>query len=132
MLFIRQNLLAIIWSIVIIILCSIPGQKFPDTSFLEIPHLDKVIHFGLYFILATVTIKGFHNQDKVLGLSSSPFLCTVVYSISLGILIEILQHYFIPFRQGDAYDVFANAGGSITGALLIYYKLAPNYFLLGN
>lgn len=132
MLFIRQNVLAILWSIIIIILCSIPGQEFPDTSFLDIPQLDKIIHFCLYFILSILTVKGFYTQDYISFLAKYSYAFAVVYSICLGIIIELLQHYFIPFRAGDVYDVFANVGGSITGTLFIYYKLIPRYFLLDN
>lgn len=132
MLFIRQNVLAILWSIIIIILCSIPGQEFPDTSFLDIPQLDKIIHFCLYLILSILTVKGFYTQDKIKSLTKYPYVFAVVYSICLGIIIELLQYYFIPFRAGDLYDVFANIGGCITGALLSHYKLLPRYFLLDN
>lgn len=130
MLFIRPNLLAILWSIIIIILCSIPGQEFPDTSFLDIPHLDKIIHFGLYCILSVVTVNGFYKQIRISLLAQSPYLFTIIYSISLGVVIEVLQHYIIPFRQGDIYDVLANAGGCIFGSILVFYKLVPHFFLL--
>ena len=132
MLFIRQNVLAILWSIIIIVLCSIPGQEFPDTSFLDIPHLDKIIHFGLYFILSIVTIKGFYLQDKINIIARFPFISTIAYTVSLGIIIELLQHFYINFRQGDIYDVFANAGGSFIGFLLVFNRLVPKFFLLGN
>ena len=56
----------------------------------------------------------------------------VAITLSLGIFIEVLQHFFITFRQGDILDVIANAGGTITGVLLVLNKLAPKYFLLSN
>lgn len=130
--FIRYNLLALAWSIVIIILCSIPGQEFPDTSFLDVPHLDKIVHFSLFFILSLVTIKGLYNQKASNLLAYSPYLFTIVYGIVLGIVLEFSQHYFIVYRTGDVYDVLANTSGSLLGALAIYYKRAPNYFLLDN
>ena len=130
--FIRYNLLTIMWSIIIIVLCSIPGQEFPDTSFLDIAHIDKIVHFGLYFILSVVAIKGFSIQNKINRVANSPFLYTILYSIFLGIIIELLQYSVIPFRQGDIYDVLANAVGSVCGVLLVYYRLTPNYFLLDN
>ena len=39
----------IIWILIIFILCAMPSEDIPDPH-LDIPHLDKVIHFGMFFI----------------------------------------------------------------------------------
>ena len=122
--FFRNNLLTIIWSIVIIVLCCIPGKEFPEASIFEIPHLDKIVHFTFYFILSIIGVKGISKQTK------SPFLFILLYGVLLGVLIETAQHYSIPFRDGNIYDALANSLGSVLGLAVVYYKLAPNYFLL--
>jgi VanZ family protein len=132
LLFIRTNLLAILWSVIIIILCSIPGQEFPDTSFIDIPHLDKIVHFFLFFVLSVVTVKGLSNQKSIKTLASSPYVYTLIYAVCLGTIMEPVQHYFIAFRQGDVYDTLANISGATVGTLFIHYRLAPNYFLLNK
>lgn len=120
--FFQYNLLTIIWSIIIIILCCIPGKEFPEASIFEIPHLDKIVHFILYFILSIIGVKGVSKQTKF------PFLYVLLYGVMLGITIEIVQNYFIPFRDGNLFDALANILGSGVGLTFIYYKLVPNYF----
>lgn len=130
--FFRHNLLAIIWSIIIIILCSIPGQEFPDASFIDIPHFDKIVHFGLYFILSILSIKGLNKQSQINFVKQYPYSFIVIYAIILGISLELLQHYYIPFRSGDYLDMLANFTGTLSGTLVIKLRLAPKYFLMGK
>ncbi len=128
--FFRYNLLAIVWSVIIIVLCSIPGQEFPDASFIDIPHFDKIVHFGLYFILSVVAIKGIQQQNRIKLLKSHPYLSIVIYAVFLGISLELIQHYYIPFRSGDILDMLANFIGAISGIFLIKLRFAPQYFLM--
>lgn len=128
--FFRYNLLAIVWSVIIIVLCSIPGQEFPDASFIDIPHFDKIVHFGLYFILSIVTIKGIQQQNRFKLLKSHPYLSIVIYAVFLGVSLELIQYYFIPFRSGDLLDMLANFTGLLLGAMLIKLRFAPKYFLM--
>ena len=39
----------VIWFLIIFVLCALPGEDIPDPR-LNIPHLDKVVHFGMFFI----------------------------------------------------------------------------------
>ncbi|MCT4582003.1 MAG: VanZ family protein [Flavobacteriales bacterium] len=114
------------------ILCSIPGQEFPDASFIDIPHFDKIVHFGLYFILSLVTIKGFYLQSSSTLLQQFPYLITLIYGTVLGLILELIQHHYIPFRSGDPLDLLANILGAITGAIGVHFRIVPRYFLLKN
>lgn len=122
--FFQYNLLTIIWSIIIIILCCIPGKEFPEASIFEIPHLDKIVHFIFYFTLSIIGVKGVSN------LTNLPFLFILLYGLLLGIIIEFVQYFFIPFRDGNLFDALANILGSFVGLAFIHYKLVPNYFLV--
>ena len=44
--FIGLNLL---WAAVIFVLCVMPQEDIPDPGF-QIPYMDKIVHFGMYFI----------------------------------------------------------------------------------
>lgn len=128
--FFRYNLLTIVWSVIIIVLCSIPGQEFPDASFIDIPHFDKIVHFGLYFILSVVAIKGIQQQNRFKLLKSHPYLSILIYAVFLGVNLELIQYYYIPFRSGDILDMLANFIGAISGVFLIKLRFAPQYFLM--
>lgn len=130
--FIRHNLLAILWSIVIIVLCCIPGKEFPDASILKIPHFDKFVHFTFYFVLMVFTLKGLSEQNKIKTLANNFVFISLLYGISLGVIIEFIQHYFIPFRDGNLFDGLANILGSFLGLLFVKRRLLPNFLLLNH
>jgi len=128
--FLKYNFLTITWSLIIIILCCIPGKEFPDASLFKIPHLDKIVHFTFYFVLSVVSVNYFSKQYSSQLSSSSAYFITFIYGLILGVAIEFIQHFFIPFRDGNALDGLANTTGSIFGLFIVKVKLLPNYFRL--
>jgi len=113
----RKNTLLcrnIIWAGVIFFLCAIPSDSIPDPK-LNIPQLDKVVHFGMFFIMAIFLCSELRYQTRL-----SP---QAVYSIAIGFsfvyggLIEILQfNYF--HRGGEWWDLVADVLGAVVGCLL--------------
>ncbi|WP_333607784.1 VanZ family protein [Arsukibacterium sp.] len=67
---------------------------------LNISHLDKLAHFGIFAVLAWLTWKGFRP----------PFYWAVAILSLYGGLIELAQHYFTR-RQGDVWDWLADIAG---------------------
>ena len=39
----------ILWVVIIFILCAMRSDDIPDAHW-NIPHLEKVVHFGMYFV----------------------------------------------------------------------------------
>ncbi|WP_420909552.1 VanZ family protein [Eudoraea chungangensis] len=97
-----------------------------DNSNLNLPNLDKAVHFCFYFVasflcflsyLSRKTYNSLKGDRNILYIS----ICLVFY----GILIEIIQYKFIPHRSGEMFDVLANSLGVIFGtafAILIFYR----------
>lgn len=110
MLFIRN----IVWAIVIFILCTLPGQDLPDPH-LNIPHLDKIVHFGMFFIMALLLCNELEYQTRFS--LRKIFLISVSVIFLYGGIIEILQKYFFN-RSGDVLDLLADVAGGIIGCLL--------------
>ena len=113
---------AIFWSAIIIILLSIPGSDLPnEASFLNIPHFDKWVHFGIFTLFVVlwcwaVSLK--KSRTKIL----KKFLLITIAGIALGYLLELVQKYFVPNRDYDMWDVLADSIGAVAG-LLISIKL---------
>ncbi len=105
---------------VIIFLSSYPFKPDTGRGFLDIPQLDKAIHFFLYSIFSLVLCIDLSVKTK----TPRKYKIFTVFLISffLGVLMELIQHYFIPQRSGSIYDVLANTTGSILG-LFLFYKL---------
>jgi len=94
---------AILWAAGIWWLSSNPSP--PGSSWLEIPHLDKVAHFGLFFVQAILL--------RVAGMSAR---MAFLVAITWGGIDEVHQR-FVPGRAADHGDWLADVVGATIGAL---------------
>ena len=104
----------IIWALVIFVLCAMPSEDIPNPNW-DIPHLDKVVHFGMFFIMAVLLCSELGYQTNLT--QRKIYLITVTISLIYGGVIEILQQYFFN-RSGDILDLLADVLGAIVGCLL--------------
>ena len=111
---------ALVWALFILVGCLISPKYIPhpDWSFIG---LDKLIHFGLFFIqcgtLALVfSQKGMHAYKNALV----SFTISVLY----GIVVEFMQMMMRVGRQADVDDALANTIGAALFSLLLvtYYR----------
>lgn len=119
--FFKYNKWAMLWALIILILCGMPGRDIPHISFLELLSFDKFVHAGIFFILALLTIRGFYLQ------SASEFLhlhsktsATCICSVYGG-LLEIMQGTLCEGRTADVYDFIADSFGAIIGCIMYDY-----------
>ncbi|MEM0514110.1 VanZ family protein [Pseudoalteromonas sp. YIC-827] len=73
------------------------------------PHIDKVAHFGIFFILAFIMDKAF----KI------PFFVQVILLSLYGAAIEWMQN-MLPYRQASIGDFIADASGAASYFVLHY------------
>lgn len=118
--FLRYNLPGLIWALIILILLALPQNDFPDTSFLNIPNLDKIVHAGLFFVFVFLLARGFALQQSNRFLEkyfiASAFLSGVLYAT----LTELLQENVFTWRMGDTKDFLADAVGCISGLIFFF------------
>lgn len=121
--FLRYNIPGILWAIIILILLGLPGSDLPDTSFINIPHFDKIVHAGLFGILVFLLARGFCMQHQFEYLKKYFVLLSLLLSIGYGGLTEILQGTVFPERTSDIFDfIFDVAGCAIGIFFFLYYK----------
>jgi VanZ family protein len=87
----------------------------------NIPHIDKLLHFGAYAVLGILFFRTFEslpidNSLKVV------MILGILSSTLYGISDEIHQHY-VPYRSADIWDGVANLLGSIFGVFAYRYLL---------
>jgi len=89
----------------------------------EIPHFDKIAHFG-YFMGGAIFLSGFFSLKN--RLSSKAILSVTTLT---GAIVGALDEYhqtFTPGRTGnDPFDWLADFTGTIVGTLIILYILLP-------
>jgi hypothetical protein len=112
----------IVWFLVILVLCATPGKDIPHISFLELLAFDKWVHAGIFFILVLLMIRGFRMQRSG-WIFDHAVIFTLVFSISYGGILELLQGAVFEDRSADVYDFIANTFGAIVGVML-YRKLS--------
>lgn len=126
--FLKHTKWAMLWALLIFILCAIPGRDIPHVSFLELLEFDKLVHATLFFVLLLLLIRGFKVQSSFPKLSErSKIFCTTI-SIIYGGSLEIMQGAFFSKRSADVYDFIANSFGCIIG--IIFYDSLERKFLV--
>ncbi|MBK7038918.1 MAG: VanZ family protein [Bacteroidetes bacterium] len=105
--------LALVWSIVIFIGCSMPGRELPKIGIFD--HIDKVIHFiffavffGLWFLSTPKT--------------AASVLFLLVISIIYGFGLEFYQLHYVAGRSFDVWDGVADTVGALCGWGVMWYS----------
>lgn len=92
-----------------------PGDAVPKTG-INIPHADKIVHFGMFFIMGIFLCAELKYQTK---LSFAKITIITVLAVAVyGGVIEILQHYVFRSRSGDYYDFIADITGGLVAAFI--------------
>lgn len=108
----KALLLAILWTLGILVACLIPGNEVPHVS---IPLIDKWVHFIIFAGFSFLWLSTFKHST-----TSKGFLIFIL-SILLGYAVELLQDSGITKgRSYDVYDVVADGIGGALGVVLFF------------
>ncbi len=113
--FLRYNLTAILWAIVILVLCSIPGTDIIQFRLWDVLNSDKLAHAFVFLLLSVLLIRGFSEQYSIDFLRYYPVMTAVISAIAYGGFTEWWQGAMFPYRTADVLDFAANSFGSILG-----------------
>ncbi len=113
--FIRQNSLSlsVLWAVLILILCAMPGRYLPSAGWLELLSVDKLVHAAMFYILGHLVIQASVMRGMSLSIVYTLLFAAVVY----GFLLEIGQSRLFSGRSMDFFDFVANTAGVIIAAL---------------
>jgi VanZ family protein len=121
--FLNKNKLGIAWTLLILLVCLMPGDNLPGSSFLSFIGVDKLIHGFLYAVLMVLVGKGLIKQFDSSYSRNKMLIVAFLYCLFLGIGIEFVQNSFVSGRSGDVFDVLANNIGAFIGFLFIVFQL---------
>lgn len=105
----KHQYLAIIWSIVVLILCDMPMDAAGGVPAFQ--GMDKLVHTIFFFVLTVLLFYGKIRQQR-----SYYFRITTIFKIffltaALGAGIEILQWKVFTYRSAEWWDLFCDLAG---------------------
>src|SRR5690606_10051138 len=120
----RYYVWSLLWSAVILILCSLPSESTADIP--KFPGIDKLVHTGFFFVL---TVLLYYAEIRKRGTSRPSWgisVRVVLFSSLFALLIEYLQWKVFTYRSAEAWDLFADTVG--TGMGVFAYLLLHNTY----
>ena len=103
----------ILWMGAIFSLSSIPGEFIPQVG---IPNIDKLVHFGEYFILGILLVRAFLNSRFNMNLTA--IIIVSIAAASLYAATDEWHQNFIPNRIPDIFDFLSDFIGVNMGVLI--------------
>jgi VanZ family protein len=107
-----SSFIALFWTIGIIFM-SLKAPSIAQRVYFE--NADKLVHFTFYFGFVLLWFRYFFYKKYT---QSNFIFFLVIFSVLLGISLELIQGYFTTTRQADFWDVLANTLGSLCGILV--------------
>ena len=111
----KYNIASILWALLILILCLMPGKDLPTV---EILNFDKLVHFGIYIVLALTMYYGWKKQDSFLSMHRNTITKILLLTSVYGFAVEVMQEIFTTDRNFDIFDALANSSGAVAGSLM--------------
>jgi hypothetical protein len=112
----RSFWIAIIWTLVILVLCWTPRGSLPiregAPSFLRLIQADKMVHFGIFAVFAVLWRRASGRAATVL---------IGVIGVIFAIVTELGQEIPIVNRDADFWDGLADSLGVVSG--LVFFGM---------
>ena len=116
---------AILWAAVIALLCLLPQSAFYSPSFLHKLPADKIVHFGMFFILAFLAFRPLALRSQ-LGFRKTDYrlLLLILLLVFYGGFTELAQGWFTKTRHTELSDFIADCVGILAGfvACMLFYR----------
>jgi VanZ family protein len=110
--------------IIITLLSCIHEPDVKQSSFFNIPYLDKIFHFIMYAFLSFLLMQAlfrFRPSGKHI-----PYIITAgIISFAYGGLMELVQSWLTTSREGDVIDAAFNCAGVIAGIIIFELLRKP-------
>ena len=105
----KHQYLAIIWAIIVLILCDIPISDTKGIPVFE--GFDKLVHTGFFFVLTVLLFFGKIKQQLSYNYRTITILKILFITTLLGGGIELLQWKVFTYRSADWWDFFCDMTG---------------------
>ena len=107
----------IIYWLILFVATTLPVERLPSIGL-----TDKINHFIAYFVLAVLVNLTLIYQRKSKFLFEKAQIATIVICLFYGALDELHQ-LLVPGRSAETLDWVADASGTFTGVLIVYFLI---------
>lgn len=116
---------ALLWALVILWLCAIPGQDIPNWKLLS---FDKAGHAFIFFTLTLLLFWGFFKQKPSSCIQKYFLLASILIAVTYGGTTELMQQYWFENRKADFLDFIANSIGTFAALGVYFFLLKKKLF----
>ncbi len=99
-------------------------SEFQDVG-IEIPNLDKIVHFIFYFVATVLGCLFVRERTRGNAQFVRTMLVTGFIILIYSILIEIMQASYTVDRSGELLDIMANFLGVLIALFTVNYLFSP-------
>jgi len=111
---IKKNIFSIVTALIILYLSLTGSEKFDSITLWDMPGIDKIVHFLMYFFFMSVIV--FENRNNINNRSRLYLLGLV--PVFYGAFMELFQILLTISRSGSLYDFLSNTTGVLICVLL--------------
>ena len=105
----KHQYLAIIWAVLVLILCDIPVSTTGKLPLFE--GFDKLVHTGFFFVLTVLLFYGKIRQQLSYSYRMMTLLKILLITVILGGGIELLQLTVFTYRSAEWWDFICDMIG---------------------
>ena len=113
----------VLWAAGILVLTLMPGNDVPKWPWAEVIHLDKIVHFVLFGVLAWLMAGVFIHRYS-LNANRAVFIAFIV-AVVYGGFIELLQGWMGMGRSADVWDLLVDALGAAVAVGVVARRMRP-------
>lgn len=117
---------AILWTIVILVLCNIEMPKGPGTGFF-FDGFDKLTHLGFFYVLTILLFYGKIRYQHNYNFRSLTIFKIIAISVIIGGGIELLQWKVFTYRSAEWWDFGCDMIGCLMGVFSYVLLHLSNY-----
>lgn len=118
---------AIVWAIIILVLCNIQLPEGDDEVGFFFIGFDKLAHLGFFYVLTILLFYGKINYQHNYSFRSLTIFKIILIAVVLGGGIEILQWKIFTFRAAEWWDFGCDMIGTLMGVFSYVLLHRSNY-----
>ncbi len=123
----RQQLWAIFWALVVLVLCNIKMPANEHTAGFFFTGFDKLVHLGFFYVLTVLLFYGKIKYQHNYSFRLLTIFKIIFISAFFGAAIELLQWKVFTYRSAEWWDFACDMIGTLMGVFSYIVLHLSNY-----